>query len=745
MAANDNAAENSEIRPVPFADALSERYLAYALSTITSRSLPDVRDGLKPVQRRLLYAMMKLKLDPDQGYKKCARVVGDVIGKYHPHGDASIYDAMVRLAQDFAQRYPLVDGQGNFGNIDGDNAAAMRYTEARLTEVAKALLQGIDQDTVDFRPTYDGGDDEPVVLPAAFPNLLANGTTGIAVGMATSIPPHNAGELCRALCDLVEEPETSVDALLTHVKGPDLPTGGVLVESQANIAEAYRTGRGSMRLRARWQKEDLSHGQYQIVIHEMPYQVQKARLIERIAELLAAKKLPLLGDIRDESTEDVRLVLVPRSRTVPADLLMEQLFRQTELETRLSLNLNVLDANGVPRVMTLKDVLQAFIEHRMEVLIRRSQFRLGKIEDRLEVLEAYRIAYLNLDEVIRIIREEDDPKAELMATFELSERQAEAILNMRLRNLRKLEEMAIVKEQKELRAERKELKTLLKDELLRRAKLREEFEETIDKFGSGPLGNRRTSLGDAPTVDLDALEEIAVEKAPVTVVCSKLGWIRVMKGHVENETELKYKDGDAAKFVIRAQTTDKLILVTSDGRGYLLPIDRLPGGRGQGEPLSLQIDLAKGAQAIYLDVHRAGGKLLLASSDGRGFLAEEKAIAAQTKAGKQVFNLDPLAKLLVVTSGDGDHVVTVGSNRKMLIFSSSELPVMGRGKGVLLQRFKDGKLADARTINLAGGLSWPAKNGTRVVKELDAWLGKRASAGRMVPHGFPKNNRFDNS
>ena len=742
MAANDNAARDDDVRPVPFADALSERYLAYALSTITSRSLPDVRDGLKPVQRRLLYAMMKLRLDPDQGYKKCARVVGDVIGKYHPHGDASIYDAMVRLAQDFAQRYPLVDGQGNFGNIDGDNAAAMRYTEARLTEVAKALLEGIDQDTVDFRPTYDGGDDEPVVLPAAFPNLLANGSTGIAVGMATSIPPHNAGELCKALSELVEHPETSEDALLAHVRGPDLPTGGVLVESPENIAEAYKTGRGSMRLRARWEKEELSHGQYQIIVTEMPYQVQKARLIERIAELLSAKKLPLLGDVRDESTEDIRLVLVPRSRTVPADLLMEQLFRQTELETRLSLNLNVLDARGVPRVMTLKDVLCAFIEHRMEVLTRRSKFRLGKIDDRLEVLEAYRIAYLNLDEVIRIIREEDDPKAELMKTFELSERQAEAILNMRLRNLRKLEEMAIVKEQKDLRAERKELNALLKDELLRRAKLKEEFEETAEKFGKGDLGARRTKLGHAPTVDLDALEEIAIEKAPVTVVCSKLGWVRVMRGHVEIDADLKYKDGDAEKFVIRAQTTDKLILVTSDGRGYLLPIERLPGGRGQGEPLSLQVDLAKGAQALFLDVHRPDGKLLFASSDGRGFLAEEKAIAAQTKAGKQVFNLDPLAKLLVVTPGDGDYVVTVGSNRKMLIFPTSDLPVMSRGKGVLLQRFKDGKLSDACTISLDDGLSWPAKNGTRVVKELEAWQGKRASAGRMAPHGFPKNNRF---
>jgi topoisomerase-4 subunit A len=736
------SAEAKSISPVDFTDALSERYLAYALSTITSRSLPDVRDGLKPVQRRLLYAMLKLRLDPDQGYKKCARVVGDVIGKYHPHGDTSIYDAMVRLAQEFAQRYPLVDGQGNFGNIDGDNAAAMRYTEARLTEVAKALLEGIDQDTVDFRPTYDGGDEEPVVLPAAFPNLLANGTTGIAVGMATSIPPHNAGELCAALCDLLDQPEASIEALMRHVRGPDLPTGGVLVEPAANIAEAYRTGRGSMRLRCRWEKEELSHGQYQIVVTEMPYQVQKARLIERIAELLTAKKLPLLGDLRDESTEEVRLVLMPRSRSVPAELLMEQLFRLTDLEVRLSLNLNVLDAHGVPRVMNLRDVLAAFIEHRMEVLIRRSKYRLGKIEDRLEVLDALRIDYLNLVEVIRIIREEVEPKAELMRAFELFERQAEAILNMRLRHLRKLEEMAIIKEQKALKAERKELKALLADEGLRRARLKEEIAATGEKFGGGALGSRRTSLGDAPVVDLEALEEIAVERLPVTVVCSKLGWIRVLRGHVENPGELKYKDGDAERFVIKAQTTDKLTLISSDGRGYLIPVDRLPGGRGQGEPLSLQVDLARGKEPVYLGVHRPDAKLLLASSDGRGFLAEEKAIAAQTKSGKQVFNVDALAKLLLVKPADGDHVVTVGSNRKMLIFKADELPVMSRGKGVLLQRYKDSRLSDALVIRLEEGISWPAKNGTRVVKELEPWIGRRASVGRMVPHGFPRDNKF---
>jgi topoisomerase-4 subunit A len=736
------SAEAKSISPVDFTDALSERYLAYALSTITSRSLPDVRDGLKPVQRRLLYAMLKLRLDPDQGYKKCARVVGDVIGKYHPLGDTSIYDAMVRLAQEFAQRYPLVDGQGNFGNIDGDNAAAMRYTEARLTEVAKALLEGIDQDTVDFRPTYDGGDEEPVVLPAAFPNLLANGTTGIAVGMATSIPPHNAGELCAALCDLLDQPEASIEALMRHVRGPDLPTDGVLVEPAANIAEAYRTGRGSMRLRCRWEKEELSHGQYQIVVTEMPYQVQKARLIERIAELLTAKKLPLLGDLRDESTEEVRLVLMPRSRSVPAELLMEQLFRLTDLEVRLSLNLNVLDAHGVPRVMNLRDVLAAFIEHRMEVLIRRSKYRLGKIEDRLEVLDALRIAYLNLDEVIRIIREEDEPKAELMRAFELNERQAEAILNMRLRHLRKLEEMAIIKEQKALKAERKELKALLADEGLRRARLKEEIAATGEKFGGGALSSRRTSLGDAPVVDLEALEEIAVERLPVTVVCSKLGWIRVLRGHVENPGELKYKDGDAERFVIKAQTTDKLTLISSDGRGYLIPVDRLPGGRGQGEPLSLQVDLARGKEPVYLGVHRPDAKLLLASSDGRGFLAEEKAIAAQTKSGKQVFKVDALAKLLLVKPADGDHVVTVGSNRKMLIFKADELPVMSRGKGVLLQRYKDSRLSDALVIRLEEGISWPAKNGTRVVKELEPWIGRRASLGRMVPHGFPRDNKF---
>ncbi len=731
----------ASIEPIPLADALSRRYLAYALSTITARSLPDVRDGLKPVQRRVLYAMLKLRLDPDAGYKKCARVVGDVIGKYHPHGEVAIYDAMVRLAQEFAQRYPLVDGQGNFGNLDGDNAAAMRYTEARLTEVARALLDGIDQDTVDFRPTYDGSDEEPVVLPAAFPNLLANGTSGIAVGMATSVPPHNAGELCQALCQLLDQPDAASEALLEHIKGPDLPTGGVLVEPFASLVETYRTGRGSFRLRARWQREDLGHGQYQVVVTEMPYQVPKARLIERIAELLALRKLPLLADVRDESAEEVRLVLVPRARTVPAEVLMEQMFRQTDLEIRLPLNLNVLDAEGVPRVMSLAQALSAFLEHRMVVLVRRSRYRLGKIADRLEVLGAYRIAYLNLDEVIRIIREEDEPKVHLMRAFELTERQAEAILNMRLRNLRRLEEQALAKEERQLKAEQRQLERLLKDEGRRRAHLRAEIEEIREKFGDGPLGRRRTLLAELPEIDDLALEE-PVERQPATVVCSRQGWLRVLRGHLEDGAELKYKEGDGERFVLKAETTDKLLLISSDGRGYLLPVERLPGGRGQGEPLRVHVELARGAEPVRLAVHRPEGKLLLASSSARGFIAEEQAIAAQTRTGKQVFNLDDGERLVVAVPAEGDHVATVGSNRKLLIFPQDQLPVMARGKGVTLQRYRDGELADACTLSLADGLSWPGGKGTRTVTDLAPWLGRRGQAGRMAPHGFPRSNRF---
>jgi topoisomerase-4 subunit A len=729
------------IAPIPFSEALSQRYLAYALSTITARSLPDVRDGLKPVQRRILYAMLKLRLDPEGGYKKCARVVGDVIGKFHPHGEGAIYDAMVRLAQEFAQRYPLVDGQGNFGNVDGDNAAAMRYTEARLTAVARALLDGIDHDTVDFRATYDGSEEEPVVLPAAFPNLLANGTSGIAVGMATSIPPHNAGELCTALCRLLEQPELPVEELLEVVQGPDLPTGGVLVEPWANVVEAYRTGRGSLRLRARWQREDLGHGQYQVVVTEMPYQVPKSRLVERIAELLAAKKLSLLADVRDESAEEVRLVLVPRARTVPAELLMEQLFRQTDLEVRLALNLNVLDAEGVPRVMSLRQLLRAFLEHRMVVLIRRSRHRLGRIEERLEVLDAYRVAYLNLDEVIRIIREEDEPKAELMRAFELTERQAEAILNMRLRHLRRLEEQTLLSEQRQLKAERREIKELLKDEAVRRARLRAEIAAVGRQFGDGPLGRRRTARGEAPAFAGEALE-VPLERQPVTVVCSRQGWIRVLRGHVDGGPEVKYKEGDGAHFLLHGQSTDRVLLISSDGRGYLLPIDRLPGGRGQGEPLRLHVDLARGAEPVMLSIHREGGRVLLASSSARGFIAEEQAIAAQTRGGRQVFNLEADERLAIACPAEGDHVATIGTNRKMLIFPLDQLPVMSRGKGVLLQRYRDGRLSDARVFALADGLSWPTAKGLRVVTDLAPWLAKRGQAGRVAPPGFPRDNRF---
>jgi topoisomerase IV subunit A len=578
-------------------------------------------------------------------------------------------------------------------------------------------------------------------VPAALPNLLANGTSGIAVGMATSIPPHNVGELCAALCRLLDQPDTPIEALLEQIKGPDLPTGGVLVEPWDQVVEAYRHGRGSLRLRARWQREDLAHGQYQVVVREIPYQVPKSRLIERIAELLAARRLPLLADVRDESAEEVRVVLLPRSRSVPAELLMEQLFRQTELETRLALNLNVLDAQGTPRVMGLVQVLQAYLAHRMDVLIRKSRHRLSKIEDRLEVLAAFRIAYLNLDEVIRIIREEDDPKIELMRAFELSERQADAILNMRLRNLRRLEEQELAKEERALRAEGRHLKILLRDEAKRRTTLKEELSAAGARFGDGPLGARRTTIGVAPVVDVDALET-PVERQPVTVVCSRQGWIRVLRGHLEDPGELRYKEGDAGRFVLQAQSTDKLLLISSDGRGYLLPVERLPSGRGQGEPLRLQVDLGRGAEPVMLAVHRPNGRVLLASSAARGFIAEEAAMAAQTRAGKQVLNLDQGERLVVACPAEGDHVATVGSNRKLLLFPIDELPVMSRGKGVLLQRYRGGSLVDACVITLAEGLSWPGGRGTRMVTELAPWLGRRGQAGRVAPHGFPKSNRF---
>jgi topoisomerase IV subunit A len=706
--------------PIELKAALSERYLAYALSTITSRSLPDVRDGLKPVQRRLMYAMLQLRLDPAAGFKKCARVVGDVIGKYHPHGDVAVYDALVRLAQSFSQRYPLVDGQGNFGNVDGDNAAAMRYTEARLTAVAAALLDGIDQDTVDFRETYDGSEREPVVLPAAFPNLLANGSSGIAVGMATSIPPHNAGELFRALAFMLERPEgepVGVGELMRFVAGPDLPTGGVLIEPAAVIEEAYRTGRGSLRLRARWEVEKLAHGQYQIVVTEIPFQVPKSRLIERLAELLAAKKLPLLADLRDESSEDIRLVLVPRSRGVPAELVMEQLFRQSELD--------------------------AFIAHRLEVLVRGSRFRLGKIDDRLEILEGYLRIFLDIDRVIRIIREEDEPKPVLMATFELSERQAEAVLNLRLRNLRRLEEMALEKERKGLRREKKELETLLASPARRRAHLAAAMHAGAETWGAGELGRRRTELGAAPIVDATAFE-LPVERLPVTVISSAKGWIRAMRGHVTDTAEIKYKDGDSERFVMHATSADKLLAVASDGRCYLIGIDKLPSARGLGEPLNLLIDMAKGAELVDLLVHRPDGRLVLATRNGRGFIARESEVAAQTRAGKQVVNVEPGDRVTVAAPVTGDHVAVIGTNHKLLVFATAELPEMTRGRGVTLQRYKDGQLADLTTLDLADGLAWPMASGNRIrhEKDLTGWLGKRGQAGKMAPSGFPRDQKF---
>ncbi|UEM05592.1 DNA topoisomerase IV subunit A [Skermanella rosea] len=731
-----------DIHDKPLSEALGERYLSYALSTIMARSLPDVRDGLKPVHRRLLYAMSQLKLDPDTPPKKCARVVGDVIGKFHPHGDTAVYDALVRLAQDFAVRYPLIDGQGNFGNIDGDNAAAMRYTEARLTDVARALLEGIDEDTVDFRGTYDGEGEEPIVLPAAFPNLLANGSQGIAVGMATSIPPHNAEELCDALSHLIKKPDATVEDLIRFVPGPDFPTGGILVESQAAIAEAYRTGRGSFRVRARWEVEKLGQGTWQIVVTEIPYQVQKSRLIEKIAELLAARKLFLLDDVRDESAEDIRLVLVPKNRNVDPDVLMESLFKTTDLETRFGLNMNVLDKDNVPRVMNLREVLQAFLAHRIEVLERRSRHRLGKIDHRLEVLGGYLIAYLNLDEVIRIIREEDEPKRSLMKTFSLTEVQAEAILNMRLRSLRKLEEFEIRKEHDSLSAERADLLDLLENEPRRWKAIAKQIAETRKRFGKATkLGARRTVVADAPSAVIIPLEAM-VEREPVTVFCSEKGWIRTVKGHQADTSDIKYKDGDRERFVLRVETTDKLIVLGTNGRFYTLGVDKLPRGRGFGEPLRLMIDLANDADLVTLFKHRPGRRLLVAASNGRGFQVEEDEVIAQTRGGKQVMTLGDGVEARFCIPAEGDTVAAIGNNRKLLVFPLEEVPVMARGRGVMIQKYTDGSLADLTTFKFSDGLSWKSGERTRLEADMTPWKGNRGTSGRLPPNGFPKNNRF---
>ena len=730
------------IQDASLSQALSERYLAYALSTIMSRSLPDVRDGLKPVHRRLIYAMHQLKLDPNAAFKKCARVVGDVMGKFHPHGDASIYDALVRLAQDFAARYPLVEGQGNFGNIDGDNAAAMRYTEARLTEVARALLAGIDEDAIDFRPTYDGEESEPVVLPGAFPNLLANGSSGIAVGMATSIPPHNAGEVCAAAIHLISNPNAGIADLLVHMPGPDFPTGGLMVEDRASILAAYETGRGGFRVRAKYGVEKGKNGTWSIVVTEIPYQVQKARLIEQIAQLMEDKKLPLLGDVRDESTEDVRLVLEPKNRGVEPEMLMETLYRATALETRFSLNMNVLDATRTPRVMNLKEVLSAWLTHRAEVLVRRSNHRLSAIDRRIEVLEGYLAVYLNLDEVIRIIREEDEPKPALIRRFELSEAQAEAILNMRLRSLRRLEEMEIRKEHVGLSKEGKQLQALLKDETLRWTRISDELAETRKKFGSGPLGARRTELGDVPAA-IEVSNEAFVEREPITLILSEKGWVRVVKGHIADGAELKFKEGDRLKLLLPCQTTDRLCLFGTNGRAYTLKAAELPRGRGDGQPVRLLAELTNEDDVAALFIPNEAGKYLVASSAGRGFVVAGSELLAEKRTGRTILNLRPGEEAVVCVPVIGDHVAVIGTGRKLLIFPLEQVPELTRGAGVILQRYKDGGLSDARVFAIAGGLTWRLGEKTRTETGLRDWIGERGQAGRMPPNGFPKSNRFD--
>ena len=746
----------------PFDSALSERYLVYALSTITARSLPDLRDGLKPVHRRLLWAMRAMRLDPSQGYKKSARVVGDVIGKFHPHGDTAVYDAMVRLAQDFSLRYPLVDGQGNFGNIDGDNAAAYRYTEARLTRVAVDLMQGLDEGTVDFRPTYNGEDEEPEIMPGLFPNLLANGASGIAVGMATNIPPHNAAEVIDAALVLIENPKAELSDLLEHVKGPDFPTGGIIVDSPETIAYAYETGRGGFRVRARfstgkldgvWEEtgiEKQAGGTWQLVISEIPYGVAKGKLIEQIAQLIADKKLPILEDVRDESAEDLRIVLVPKSRNVDPDILKESLYRLTELENRFALNLNVLDATRTPKVMGLHQLLTEWLQHQIIVLVRRAKHRIAKIDDRLELVAGYLIAFLNLDRIIEIIRTEDEPKPVMMAEFMLTDRQAEAILNMRLRSLRRLEEMELKREQDDLSAERDELVKLVESPARQRTRLRKDLEKLRAVYGpETALGARRTTLAEAAPardIPLDAM----IEKEPVTVILSKRGWIRAQRGHVAADQwgELKFKEGDELAFATHAQTTDKLLVAASDGRFYTVGADKLPGGRGFGEPLRLMVDIDPDARIVALIPASAEGRLLLASSSGHGFIAQMSEVIAETRKGRNVVNLKPKAQLSVVRPIPAAHdsVAVIGENRKLVVFPLAEVPVMARGQGVMLQKYRDGGLSDATTFVFAEGLSW-AMGGdtgrTRTETDLGPWRVARSASGRMPPTGFPRNNRFD--
>lgn len=735
-----------ESERIDLKSALEERYLAYALSTIMHRALPDARDGLKPVHRRILHAMRLLRLDPGQVHKKCARIVGDVIGKFHPHGDQSVYDALVRLAQDFAQRYPLVDGQGNFGNIDGDNAAAYRYTEARMTEVARLLLDGIDEDAVDFRETYNGEDEEPVVLPAAFPNLLANGSQGIAVGMATSIPPHNAAELCDAALYLIQHPETSSEQLMTFVPGPDFPTGGIIVETRASMAETYRTGRGAFRTRARWHVEDQGRGTWLAVVTEIPYMVSKGRLIEKIAELLNDKKLPLVADLRDESAEDIRIVIEPRARNVDPNLMMESLFRLSELEARISMNMNVLTGGLVPRVLGLAEALRAWLDHRREVLQRRSRFRLGQIDKRLEILRGLLIVYLDLDRVIKIIREEDEPKIELMKVFDLTEIQANAILDTRLRALRKLEEMQLKTELDELTKEKEQIETLLDSEAAQWKTIAWDIRQVKKTFGpETAIGKRRTDFADMPeTADID-LTQAMVEREPITVVISKKGWIRALKGHVQDKSSFSFKGDDALQTAFFTETTAKVLVLASNGKVFTLDASKLPGGRGFGDPIRLMIELEETAEIVSAFPYKPGSKLLMVSSEGRGFVAPADDVVANTRKGRQVLNVDGTHVAMLAAPADGDHVAIIGENRKLLCFPISEVAEMGRGKGVRLQRYKDGGLSDAKTFNLTDGLTWLDTSGrTWTVTQADLleWLGHRAEAGRLPPKGFPKSNTF---
>ena len=737
---------DGDVEEIGLRDALEERYLQYALSTITGRALPDARDGLKPVHRRLLYAMRQLRLDPGAAFKKCARVVGDVIGKFHPHGDQAVYDALVRLAQDFAQRYPLVDGQGNFGNVDGDNPAAMRYTEARLTEVAHLLIDGIDEDAIDFRPTYDGSENEPIVLPGAFPNLLANGSQGIAVGMATSIPPHNVAELCDAALHLIDTPNARSRTLMKYVPGPDFPTGGVIVDPPETIAEAYSTGRGSFRVRARWHKEDTGRGTYLIVVTEVPWLVQKGRLVEKLAELINEKKLPLIADARDESAEDIRLVIEPRSRTVDPELLMESLFKLTELESRISLNMNVLVKGRIPKVVGLAEALSEWLAHRREVLVRRSKYRLNQIEHRLEVLGGFLVAYLNLDKVIKIIRTEDEPKPVLMKTFKISDVQADAILNMRLRNLRKLEEMEIKREEKELREERTAVKSLIGSEKEQWKKIAGEIKELKAKFGpKTPLGKRRTTFAQAPEHDEAAIEEALVEREPITVVVSEKGWIRALRGTVTDLSGVAFKADDGFKFAFPAETTSKCLVFATNGRFYTLDAAKLPGGRGHGEPIRLFTDLEQEAALVSVFRYEGGRKFLVASAQGRGFVVPEDECLANTRKGKQVLNVTPPDGARALAVVEGELVAAIGENRKMVIFPLDQVPEMGRGRGVRLQRYKDGDLSDVATFKAADGLTWVDTAGrvfTQTIKELAAWRGNRGDAGRVRPDRFLTNNKF---